>query len=148
MQQAEDGSQPDVLVSVGETAWAEADLVGIRSGEEAVFDEMTDRKGPIPLAVAAEQGGAKLVVIGSAHFALNAFLREDIAYDHGRDLLLNAIGWLTDRDALLGIRPREREHVKLVLLPEQLERMTLLCLLGLPGFGLALGLWVLWRRRR
>jgi hypothetical protein len=148
VQQAEDGSQPDVLVSVGETAWAESDLVGIRSGEEAEFDEMTDRKGPIPLAVAGEQGGAKLVVIGSAHFALNAFLREDIAYDHGRDLLLNAIGWLTDRDALLGIRPREREHVKLVLMPEQLQRMTLLCLLGLPGFGLALGLWVLWRRRR
>jgi ABC-2 type transport system permease protein len=148
VQQAEDGSRPDVLVSTGEGAWAEADIVGIRAGEAVTLDEMTDRKGPIPLAAAAQQGGAKLVVIGSDQFALNAFLREDIAYDHGRDLILNAVGWLTDRDALLGIRPREREHVKLVLLPEQLQRMTLLCLLGLPGFGIALGFWVVWRRRR
>ena len=68
--------------------------------------------------------------------------------DHGRDLVLNAIGWIVERRALLGIRPRTREHVKLVLLPQQLERMTLVCLGGLPGFGILLGLWVVWRRRR
>jgi hypothetical protein len=61
---------------------------------------------------------------------------------------LNVIGWLTQREVLMGIRPRDREHVKLVLLPEQLERMTWMCLLGLPGFAIGLGLLVLWRRRR
>ena len=88
-----------------------------------------------------------LVVIGSSDFALNAMLREDVAYDRGRDLVLNTLGWLTQREALLGLRPRAREHVKLVLQADQLARMSLMCVLGLPGFAVLLGFWVLWRRR-
>ena len=91
---------------------------------------------------------ARLVLISSDQFALNAMLREDIVYDHGRDLILNAIAWLTQRSALMGIRAREREHVKLLLAPEQLDRMTWFCVGGLPGFALVLGLLALWRRRR
>jgi ABC-2 type transport system permease protein len=147
LQPAEE-SRAEILVEVGEQAWAEADIAGLRAGEPPVFDDAEDRRGPIPVAVAAERGGSRMVVVASDQFALNAYLRDDVAYDHGRDLVLNAIGWLTDRDVLLGIRPREREHVKLVLMPEQLQRMTLVCLIGLPGFGIALGLLVLWRRRR
>lgn len=147
-----EAAEPQVLVSAGEQAWAESDIAALRAGAtvepDAEADGGSDRMGPIPVAVAGERGGSRLVVIASDQFALNAYLREDIAYDHGRDLVLNAIGWLTDREVLLGIRPRTREHVKLVLLPQQLERMTLVCLLGLPGFAVLLGLWVLWRRRR
>lgn len=146
-----DAATPQELVSAGEAAWAEADIAALRSGaavEPDVGDGGPDRAGPIPIAVAGERGGSRVVVIASDQFALNAYLREDIVYDHGRDLVLNAIGWLTDRDVLLGIRPRTREHVKLVLLPQQLERMTLWCLFGLPGFAIGLGAWVLWRRRR
>jgi ABC-2 type transport system permease protein len=147
-----EAAQPQVLVQAGEQAWAEADIAALRSGADVELDPEADggpdRAGPIPLAVAGERGGSRMVVIASDQLALNAYLREDIVYDHGRDLVLNAIGWLVDREVLLGIRPRAREHVKLVLLPEQLERMTLVCLVGLPGFAVLLGLWVLWRRRR
>jgi ABC-2 type transport system permease protein len=136
------------LVSSSEASWAEAGIEGIRAGELPELDDGVDRPGPIVLAAAAERGGSRVVVVGSDQFALNAYLREDIAYDFGRDLILNAIGWITERDVLLGIRPRPREHVKLVLRPEQLRRMTLVCLVGLPGFAMALGFWVLWRRRR
>jgi ABC-2 type transport system permease protein len=112
------------------------------------FDPDGDRLGPIPIAAAGERGDSRLVVIGSDHFALNAWLREDVAYSRNRDLILNVIGWLTEREVLMGIRARDREHVKLVLLPEQLKRMTWMCLVGLPGFAIAVGLLVLWRRRR
>lgn len=139
---------PVPLVSVGDGAWAEADLARLQVGEPPTFDESEDRRGPIPLAAASELGGSKLVVIASDAFALNAYLREDVAYDHGRDLILNVLGWLTGRDTLLGIRPKEREHIKLVLRPEQLQRMTWVCLGGMPGFAVLLGLWVLWRRRK
>lgn len=145
---APEADPPQVLVQVGEEGWAESDVAALRSGAAVGPDEGIDRPGPIPVAVAGQRGGSRLVVIASDQFALNAYLREDIVYDHGRDLVLNAVGWLTDREVLLGIRPRAREHVKLVLLPEQLERMTLVCLVGLPGFAILLGLWVLWRRRR
>ena len=139
---------PVILMQTSADGWAESDIGAIRTGAELDIDIQADAPGPIPLAVAAERGGSRLVVIASDQFALNALLRPDVVYDHGRDLVLNVVGWLADRDVLLGIRPRAREHVKLVLRPEQLQRMTLLCLLGLPGFGVLTGLWVLWRRRR
>lgn len=139
---------PVTLMQASEQGWAEADIVGIRSGAEMDIDTDADQLGPIPIAVAGQRGGSRIVVIGSDQFALNALFREDVIYDHGRDLVLNVLGWLADRDVLLGIRPRTREHVKLVLRPEQLQRMTLVCLVGLPVFGILMGVWVLWRRRR
>ena len=136
------------LVQTSEQGWAEADIEGLQAGGVPRFDPSADRIGPIPVAAASERGGSRLVVIASHDFALNAVLRADVVYDRGRDLILNAIGWLAQREALLGIRAREREHVKLVLLPDQLRRMELVCLIGLPGFAVALGFLVLWRRRR
>lgn len=146
--EAPDAAPPAVLFSAGETAWAESDIAAIRTGAEVAYDGDADRVGPIPVAMAGRRGGSRIVVVASDQFAVNAYLREDVVYDHGRDLILNAIGWLAERDTLLGIRPRAREHVKLVLRPEQLSRMTIVCLVGLPSFAIALGLWVLWRRRR
>ena len=145
---AEDGSRPVALMTSAETAWGEADVAGVRAGEPPQFDADADVRGPIVLAAAGTLGNAKAVVIASDQFALNAYLRDDVVFDHGRDLVLNALGWLTSEDTLLGIRPRERTAVKLVLLPEQLQRMIGVCLFGLPGFGIALAFWVLWRRRR
>jgi ABC-2 type transport system permease protein len=136
------------LVSCSEQGWAEAELLDFQRGGVVSPDADVDRPGPIPIAAAGERGDSRLVVIASDHFALNAWLREDVAYAHNRDLILNVIGWLTQREVLMGIRPRDREHVKLVLLPEQLQRMTWMCLVGLPGFAVGLGLLVLWRRRR
>jgi ABC-2 type transport system permease protein len=131
------------LIETGPTGWAETDIKEM----QFAFDEGLDRRGPIPLAAASEQAGSRVVVVASDQFALNAWLRDDVAYDHGRDFILNTIAWLTQREALLGIRPREREHVKLVLQDEQLRRMRMMCLVGLPGFAVALGFLVLWRRR-
>ncbi len=136
------------LLSVGEDSWAESDIAAITMGLPSRYDAGSDRGGPIPVAAVSELGSTRVIVIASDQFAVNALLREDIAYDHGRDFILNCVGWLLQRDALMGIRPRPREHVKLVLAPEQLERMTLICLIALPGFAAALGLMILWRRRQ
>lgn len=142
-------AQPaEVLLATTERGWAEADLARIATGGVPTYDARDDRRGPIPVVVASERGGSRLAVVGSDEFALNAWLREDIAYDHGRDLILNLVGWLTQRESLLGIREREREHVKLVLQEQQLARMTWMCLVGLPGFAIGVGLLVLWRRRK
>ncbi len=145
---ATEGDEPTALLSTGADGWAESDLLGLGRGLVPLSDDGGDRTGPIPVAAASSRGAARVVVIASDQFALNAFFRDDVVYDHGRDLVLNAIGWLAERQALLGIASRPREHVKLVLRPEQLERMTWACLVGPPGFAALLGLWVLWRRRR
>ena len=140
--------EAEALVTTSELSWAEADLDKFDHGGLQVYDDDRDRRGPIPVIAAAERGDARVVVVASDQLALNAYLREDVAYSHGRDLILNLIGWQTKRPALMGIRARDREHVKLVLLPEQLQRMTWMCLLGLPGFAIGVGLLVLWRRRK
>ncbi len=142
-----DGDAEPVL-SVTDGGWAESDVDGFQLGRLQQFDIDVDRAGPIPVVAAGTTGGARLLVIASDQFALNAFMREDVLYDHGRDLILNAIGWLSERDVLLGIRARPREHVKLVLQPDQLQRMNILSILGLPGFAILLGFLVLWSRRR
>lgn len=137
----------EVLIRSSAEGWAESSLVEFQQRGSLEIGE-GDHRGPVPVAAAGQRGESRLVVVGSGHFALNAWLREDVAYSHNRDLILNLLGWLTQREVLMGIRPRDREHVKLVLLPEQLQRMTWMCLLGLPGFAIALGLLVLWRRRQ
>ena len=143
-----DGDAVSLATSSPE-GWAESGLLEFQQRGLLDFDpDAGDRRGPVPIAAAGERGDSRLAVVASDHFALNAWLREDVAYSHNRDLILNLIGWLTQRDVLMGIRPRDREHVKLVLLPEQLQRMTWMCLVGLPGFAIALGLMVLWRRRQ
>ena len=144
---AGEAGDPVALLSVSDDGWAESDVAGLARGVLPERGE-GDRPGPIPVAAAGELGSSRVVVIASDQLVLNAYLRDDVVYDHGRDFVMNAIAWLTDRRELLGIRARPREHVKLVLVPEQLRRMTLVCLLGLPGFAIALGAWVLWRRRQ
>jgi ABC-2 type transport system permease protein len=141
-----EGTEPVALLSIGADGWADADLVGLGRGEVPERDDR-DRQGPLPVAAASTRGGSRLVVVASDQFALNAFFRDDVVYDHGRDLVLNAIGWLTDRQVLLGIEGRPREHVKLVLRDEQLSRMTWVALVGPPAFAMLLGVWVMWRRR-
>jgi ABC-2 type transport system permease protein len=138
-----------VLLEVGAdgSAWAEADVDGFQVGALPEFDAQEDRPGPLPVVAASDRAGSRVLVVASDQFALNAHLRADVAYDHGRDLILNSVAWLTQRPALLGIRPRAREHVKLVLQDEQMQRMSWICLVALPGFALGLGLLVLWRRR-
>lgn len=135
------------LLQTDEKAWAESNFAELASLEAAHFDEEADRQGPLAVAAVSEKGASRVVVIASDQFALNARLRSDVVYDHGRDLLLNTVAWITQRDELLGIRAREREHLKLVLLPDQLRRMTWVSVLGLPIFALLLGIWMLWRRR-
>lgn len=136
------------LLSTSERGWADAGIAAMQQGGLIQFDAGVDRRGPIPVLAAAERGSSRIVVIASDELALNAWLREDVAYSRGRDLILNVIGWLTQREVLLGIRARDREHVKLVLHPDQLRRMTWMCLFGLPGFAIGVGLLVLWRRRK
>lgn len=144
---ADDGSTPTWLLQTSDDGWAEADIQALRDGRPLDAGQAAEQD-PMPLAVAAERGGSRIIVIASDQFALNAYLREDVVYDRGRDLIINALGWLGGRDVLLGLRPRAREHVKLVLLDGQLWRMTLVCVLGLPLFWALLGLWVLWGRAR
>jgi ABC-type uncharacterized transport system involved in gliding motility auxiliary subunit len=133
------------------------------------FDEGTDLKGPVSIAVAAErlpmpasgdpaelggrghaeaEGGgttstARLVVVGDSDFVINA----QLANAGNRDLLFGAVHWLAGQEQLIGIGPKTIESIKLNLTAEQLRRVFWFSVLGMPLMVAATGAGVWYLRR-
>ncbi|HEX2163879.1 MAG TPA: GldG family protein [Thermoanaerobaculia bacterium] len=151
----------ELLASSAES-WAETELAAPAAGGEG------DLAGPVPLAVAVASGdggdealeepdggeggdeaaadsGFRLVVLGDADLATDQFLTQNFG---NQVFLTGAVNWLVERQALVGIPPRETERVGLSLSNAELRMLYLLALVALPGLGLVGGLFVHFRRRR
>jgi ABC-2 type transport system permease protein len=141
------GIDAHTLVHTSDDGWGETDLGIFRAEADLRYDEGRDVKGPISIAVAAERTegtgkGARLVVFGSSDLAAN---RAGIGYN--RELLLSALAWLEQREPRIAIGPRTPEQLRLSLDDAQLDRVFLLCVIGLPLLTLLLGGGVYWVRR-
>jgi len=142
-----DGVTSTQLFTTSAGGWGETDLAAISARKEIDKDD-TDTPGPVSLAVAAEPKEKgdhpwRLVVVGDSDFATNA----SIDSLGNLTLALNAVNWLAQREAALGIPPRSPEQVQLFLSATQMRTITLISLLGLPGAAILLGVAVWWRRR-
>jgi ABC-type uncharacterized transport system involved in gliding motility auxiliary subunit len=125
VQELPEGVSAQALASTSPQSWAETDLKALQEGR-AVFDEGSDRKGPISIAAVAtvtpkqptdgaptpkpteEKPGnttraARLVVFGDAEFASNNFF----TLQGNGDFFLNTVSWLAEEEDLIAIRPRE-----------------------------------------
>lgn len=145
---AASGASSSILLTTSEAGWGETDLSRLLASGQAGKDD-ADVAGPVSLAVAAQAEGEteqawRLVVVGDADFLTNDYL----ANAGNRSFALNAVGWLAQREASLGIAPRQPEQVSLFLSQAQMRTITLLALVGLPGLAVAAGVAVWWRRRR
>ncbi|MEP0775485.1 MAG: GldG family protein [Acidobacteriota bacterium] len=143
-----EGASSSILLTTSEAGWGETDLSRLLSSGQAGKDS-TDVAGPVSLAVAAQAEGEtkpawRLVVVGDADFLTNDYL----VNAGNRSFALNAVGWLVQREAALGIAPRQPEQVSLFLSQAQMRTITLISLVGLPGLAIAVGVIVWWRRRR
>jgi hypothetical protein len=113
---------------------------------------MTDRHGPVPIAVAVERGPVpglevrirptRMVVIGDSGFVSNGALTGG-----DEDFFMSALSWLLDRDTGLAIAPRPLETVRLSLHRRELLRLSGWVVLGWPLAVVLLGWWV-WVARR
>jgi ABC-2 type transport system permease protein len=130
------------LVRSSDAGWGESDLAVFKGDAELKYDPARDVKGPVPLAVASEAKGARMVVFGSSQIAAN---REVLGYN--RDLLLSSVAWLLHEAPKVAIGPRTPEHLRLSLDDAQLRHVFLLCVLALPLSLLLLGLGIFWVRR-
>lgn len=144
------------LAKTSPSSWAETDLVALFQQQQAALDD-SDRRGPVPIAVAAEldltqldgaAGGsdakdARLVVFGSAEFASNQYLEGTF---FNRDLFLNAVGWLVGQSDLLSIRPRVLRASRVNFTEREGTAIFYLSVLVLPELLLLTGLVVWWRR--
>lgn len=147
------GIATTILAATSDTAWGETtsstltqarfepgDLKGNPSISLAVAAERVQARGNLPFSVR----GGRLVVIGCADLAVNARLSGSPG---NQGLLLNAVNWTVDRDAQLAIPPRPIDKFQLSLSQQQLSRLRLALLGGVPGIAALLGLAVYWTRR-
>lgn len=140
------------LAKTSESSWAETDMAGLFERSEASFDEGSDTKGPVAVAVVVEadlkqigggEGSARLAVFGSADFATN---RELEGTYYNRDLLLNTFGWLAGQTDLLSIRTKTVRASRVSFTQEQGTVIFYLSVLVIPQILLLAGLVVWWRR--
>jgi gliding motility-associatede transport system auxiliary component len=145
------GSAPGVklteLVRTSSQGWGETDLANL----DKVGRDGRDLAGPVSIGVVAESGSTapgkrpmRLVVIGDSDFAANQLMQANVA---NTVLLSNALNWLVEREALLGIPPKKTEQVKLTLTRDEM-RMIYLLAAALPILSVVLGAAVFFRRRR
>lgn len=109
----------DALAKSSAASWGETDVGSLTSGERVPEPGPSDVTGPVTIAMAATDGGkgggepGRLVVVGDSDF-----LAEEL-FNHAsllnRDLWSGLVGWLTDREDLISIAPKNREHVRLTL---------------------------------
>ncbi len=138
------------LVSTSPEGWAETDLPTIRGDADLTFDAGRDRQGPVPVAMAVERPGSvpqRLVVLGTGRLVMNVRLSGLTLRDYDLDFVLSSVAWLAQRQAQVGIGPKDATPVALAPTAAQIAWAFRLFVVGVPLGVLALGAWV-WRRRR
>ncbi len=132
------------LIRSSAGSWGETDYAAPQ-----VQPDEADLPGPRLIAVAAEREAAdgapkaRVAVFGDADFASNASL----TLGANQDLFLNAVNWLTEEEALVGIRPLPPAVRSVVLSPVQSGLLFWTSVVFLPGAVVLAGALVWWRRR-
>lgn len=165
------GLHAEDLVKTGRGSFT-VESVSIREGE-IVFDEKTQKEGPVPLGAAvtvtldlykmAHGGGAKddakaaapagkadeknearIVVFGDADFASDAF----IGAQGNANLVFNTVNWLGGEKDLITIRPKSRTGEPLLLAGGEGRFVHLFTVWVMPLFIILAGAAVYVRRRQ
>ncbi|HEX8312415.1 MAG TPA: Gldg family protein, partial [Chthoniobacteraceae bacterium] len=142
------------LLQSSEGYWGETDYA-TSEDRTPFFDPKKDRMGPLTIAAAAERGGvedprvkvetSRLVVAGNAEMlGVNGYRQsEGVTVDFA----INALNWLLDREELIGIPPKEKKNVTLVLTEKQIGNIALTVMGLVPGIAGMFGLLNWWSRR-
>jgi ABC-type uncharacterized transport system involved in gliding motility auxiliary subunit len=83
------------------------------------------------------------VALGTSALAANNYL----GFQANRDFFLNVINWLSADEDLISIRPKPPESQQLNLNSQQMRRLMILGVFGVPALIVAGGISVWWRRR-
>ena len=151
------------ILKTSPLSWGETAL----NGSEVKFDDGKDTRGPVSVGVAAtldveqlnKPAGApspspspsnappkkqgKIVTLGTANFVNNTF----ISIGANLDLFMNSLNWLAGDEQLISIRPKTPEQKQLNLSNVDLTRIFWLTIVIFPLLILAIGGFVLWKRR-
>ena len=85
----------------------------------------------------------RIVVIGDSDFATNSAL----GIQGNKDLFMNIMGWLSQQENLISIRPKEPQDRRVTMTETQQTNVLWLSLLVIPGLIFGSGVYTWWRRR-
>ncbi len=94
-------------------------------------------------AADAPKPETRVVVIGDSDFAANSGL----GIQGNRDLFMNIVGWLSQQENLISIRPKEADDRRITLTATQQSNIVWLSLLIIPACIFGTGVYTWWRRR-
>src|SRR4029077_15263564 len=98
---------------------------------------------PKPGEADAPKPEARVAVIGDSDFAAKSTL----GIQGNRDLFMNTIGWLSQQENLISIRPKEADDRRITMTAAQQTNVTWLSLLFIPAIIFGAGVYSWWRRR-
>ncbi len=155
---------PQPFIETSPQSWAESNIDGLLAGQQVTLDAPDgDRQGPIALAMAVSAPAAdapppaeppagtekppvaetRVVVMGDSDFAANYGL----GIQGNKDLFMNTMGWLSQQEGLIAVRPRAPQDRRLTMTSDQVQRIMLLSLFLIPAAIFGLGAYTWWRRR-
>ena len=155
------GHTAQPFVESSPRSWAETDIKGLLTTGQVALDEAKgDKKGPITIGSAvsaaatpatppkpgeaeAPKPETRVVVMGDSDFAANGGL----GIQGNRDLFMNTIGWLSQQENLISIRPKEADDRRITLTATQQSNIAWLSLLVIPAAVFGTGIFTWWRRR-
>ncbi|MFM7180631.1 MAG: Gldg family protein [Verrucomicrobiales bacterium] len=118
----------------------------------SVFDQADDAPGPLVVAAAVERSplgeagvrlsASRMVVMANPHL-----LDPDALTQSNSDFFFSSINWLLDRQAMIGIGPRQPVLFQVNLTDRQSRMLNVVLLIGLPAIALILA-WLVAQRRR
>lgn len=128
---SKDGKTFQVLAKTSPGSWGETNLDLLKKGK-AGFDKQ-DRPGPVPVAAVCalpvkEKKEGRVVIFGDSDFATNGYLSQS----GNRDLILNSIAWLGEKENLISVRPRPAQREPLILTAPQSRLVFLFSVIVLP----------------
>jgi len=157
------GRTAQPIIETGPRSWAETDIKTLLSSGQVALDESKgDKKGPVVLGAAvsvaqpsttpppapgaapeAPKPETRVIVLGDSDFAANGGL----GIQGNRDLFMNMVGWLSQQENLISIRPKEADDRRITLTATQQSNIAWLSLLIIPGLVFGSGVYTWWRRR-
>ncbi len=158
-----EGRTAQTFIESSKQSWAEADIKALLTTGEVTMDAAAgDKVGPVSMAAAATapitteppkpdappasdapKPEARVVVVGDSDFATNGVL----GIQGNRDIFMNTVGWLSQQENLISIRPTEAGDSRITLTATQQTNITWLSLLVIPGAVFGTGFYSWWRRR-
>ena len=148
--------------SVGVKGDVKGVITMLTASKGSLDQSKIDKNGPVSIAAAVSVSSSatpptppkpgeqeppkpetRIVVIGDSDFASNAIL----GIQRNKDLFMNTIGWLSQQENLIAIRPKEADDRRLTLTATQQQNIMWLSLIIIPGFIFASGVYTWWRRR-